>query len=150
MAAEGIDVAFRLGRLETHTLETHKLGSFWSILFASPDYLARRGQPQDLGDLAGHDCIIDTNRRTPRRWSFDAGAGETLVTLQGRFHVNSDHAAVELAVKDHGLAYAPIFALHEALPPGCWSRSCPPIRARPAPSERSTWKAASCRARSGP
>lgn len=118
LAAEGIDVAFRLGRLETQLLKTRKLGSFRSDLVASPDYLARRRQPQDLGDLAGHDCIFDTNRRTPRRWNFDAGAGETSVTVQGRFHVNSARAAVEQAVKGHGLAYAPRFALHEALATG--------------------------------
>lgn len=118
LAAEGIDVAFRLGRTETQSLKARKLGSFRSVLVASPDYLAQRGHPRDLGDLAGHDCIIDTNRRTSRRWSFDAGAGETSVTVQGRFHVNSARAAVELAIKGHGLAYAPRFALHEALTTG--------------------------------
>jgi DNA-binding transcriptional LysR family regulator len=118
LAAEGIDVAFRLGRLETHSLKTRKLGSFRSVLVASPDYLARRGQPQNLADLAGHDCIIDTNRRSPRRWSFDAGAGETSVTVQGRFQVNSARAAVELAVKGQGIAYAPRFAATEALAAG--------------------------------
>jgi DNA-binding transcriptional LysR family regulator len=118
LAAEGIDVAFRLGRTETQSLKARKLGSFRSVLVASPDYLARRGWPKDLGDLAGHDCIIDTNRRTPRRWSFDAGAGETSVYVQGRFNVNSARAAVELAVKGHGLAFAPRFALSEALATG--------------------------------
>jgi DNA-binding transcriptional LysR family regulator len=118
LAAEGIDVAFRLGRTETQSLKARKLGSFRSVLVASPDYLARRGQPKDLGDLAEHDCIIDTNRRTPRRWSFDAGAGESSVNVKGRFHVNSARAAVEFAIKGHGLAYAPRFALHEALANG--------------------------------
>lgn len=118
LAAEGIDVAFRLGRTETQSLKARKLGSFRSVLVASPDYLARRGQPQDLGDLAGHDCIIDTNRRSPRRWSFQSGSGEASVNVSGRFQVNSARAAVELAIKGHGLAYAPRFALHEALATG--------------------------------
>lgn len=118
LATEGIDVAFRLGRTETQSLKARKLGSFRSVLVASPDYLARRGQPQVPADLAAHDCIIDTNRRSPRRWSFVAGAGEASVNVQGRFHVNSARAAVELAVKGHGLAYAPRFALHEALAAG--------------------------------
>jgi DNA-binding transcriptional LysR family regulator len=118
LAAEGIDVAFRMGRTETQSLKARKLGSFRSVLVASPDYLARRGHPQDLADLAAHDCIIDTNRRTPRRWSFDAAAGETSVGVQGRFQVNSARAAAELAVKGHGLAYVPRFALREALAAG--------------------------------
>lgn len=118
LAAEGIDVAFRLGRTETQSLKARKLGSFRSILVASPDYLARRGTPHVPTDLATHDCIIDTNRRTPRRWSFDAGGGEISVNVTGRFHVNSARAAVELAVKGQGLAYAPRFALREVLAAG--------------------------------
>jgi DNA-binding transcriptional LysR family regulator len=127
LAAEGIDVAFRLGRTETQSLKARKLGNFRSVLVASPDYLARRGHPQDLGDLAGHDCIIDTNRRTPRRWNFDAGAGtgETSVNVTGRFQVNSARAAVELAVKGQGLAYAPRFVLREAIASGLVVRVLP-------------------------
>lgn len=118
LAAEGIDVAFRLGRTETQSLKARKLGSFRSALVASPDYLARRGLPQVPADLAGHDCIIDTNRRTPRRWVLGAdGAGEA-VTVQGRFQVNSARAAVDLAAKGLGIAYAPLFAMTGALATG--------------------------------
>ena len=118
LAAEGIDVAFRLGRTETQSLKARKLGSFRSILVASPDYLARRGEPKVPADLSAHDCIIDTNRRRPRRWSFDAGGGEISVNVAGRFHVNSARAAAGLAVCGHGLAYVPRFALQGALAAG--------------------------------
>ena len=118
LASEGIDVAFRMGRSDTLSLKARRLGGFGSHLVASPDYLARRGTPQDPAALAGHDCIIDTNRRTPRRWSFGSGAEEIAVTVQGRFQVNSARAAVELAIKGCGLAYAPRFALREALAAG--------------------------------
>jgi DNA-binding transcriptional LysR family regulator len=116
LAAEGIDVAFRMGRSDAQTLRARKLGSFGSVLVASPDYLARMGTPQSPADLARHDCILDTNRRTPRRWVF--GPGETAVTVQGRFQVNSARAAVDLAAKGRGLVYAPRFAVHEALKTG--------------------------------
>lgn len=118
LASEGIDVAFRMGRSDTLSLKARRLGGFSSHLVASPDYLARRGIPQEPAALADHDCIIDTNRRSPRRWSFGSGYGETSVTVQGRFQVNSARAAVELAIKGCGLAYAPRFALREALAAG--------------------------------
>lgn len=118
LAAEGIDVAFRMGRTETQSLKARKLGSFRSVLVASPDYLARRGEPRTPADLAGHDCIIDTNRRTPRRWVLGPeGAAET-VTVRGRFQVNSARAAVELAAKGLGIAYTPRFVLGAALAAG--------------------------------
>lgn len=118
LAAEGIDIAFRLGVTETQSLKARKLGSFQSMLVASPEYLARRGMPMAPEDLAAHDCIIDTNRRSPRRWSFDTDVDKASVNVTGRFQVNSARAAVELAVKGHGLAYAPRFALGEALAAG--------------------------------
>lgn len=118
LAAEGIDVAFRLGRTETQSLKARKLGSFRSVLVASPDYLARRGTPQVAADLALHDCIIDTNRRTPRRWVLGPESVAEAVTVQGRFQVNSARAAVDLAAKGLGIAYGPRFVLGGALAAG--------------------------------
>lgn len=116
LAAEGIDLAFRMGQTDTRSLKARKLGSFGSVLVASPDYLARKGTPETPADLTRHDCILDTNRRTPRRWSF--GSDEASAVVQGRYRVNSARAAVELAAKGQGLAYAPRFALREALASG--------------------------------
>lgn len=116
LAAEGIDVAFRMGRTDTQSLKARKLGSFRSILVASPAYLARRGTPRTPADLTRHDCILDTNRRAPRRWAF--GDGDAGVTVQGRFMVNSARAAVDLAANGRGLAYAPRFAMYADLAAG--------------------------------
>lgn len=118
LASEGIDVAFRMGRSDTQSMKARKLGGFSSHLVASPNYLARWGTPSRPAELADHACIIDTNRRNPRRWSFGTGTDETSVTVQGRFQVNSARAAVELAIKGRGLAYAPRFVLREALAAG--------------------------------
>lgn len=114
LATDGIDLAFRMGQTDTQSLKARKLGSFGSVLVASPDYLARKGTPETPADLARHDCILDTNRRASRRWAF----GDEAVTVQGRYRVNSARAAVELAAKGQGLAYAPRFALQDALASG--------------------------------
>ena len=118
LATEGIDLAFRLGRTETQSLKARKLGSFRSVLVASPDYLARRGAPTAPSDLAAHDCIIDTNRRNARSWAFGPDPTSLAVAVRGRFHVNSARAAVELAAKGLGIAYTPRFACTEALAAG--------------------------------
>ena len=116
LAAEGIDVAFRMGQTGTQSLKARKLGSFRSVLVASPDYLEREGIPRTPADLARHACILDTNRRAPRRWVF--GRDGSAVTVQGRFLVNYARAAVDLAAKGRGLAYAPRFSVYEALAAG--------------------------------
>ena len=117
-AAEGIDLAFRIGRSETLSLKARRLGISRSVVVASPAYLADRGPPLEPADLAAHACIVDTNRRTPRRWLFHGTAGEVAVDVQGRFHVNSARAAAELAAAGMGIACAPRFAVTAALARG--------------------------------
>lgn len=65
-----------------------------------------------------HACIVDTNRRAPRRWVFHKGKEELEVQVQGRFHVNSARAAAELAANGIGIAYAPRFAICDGLSDG--------------------------------
>lgn len=114
LAAEGIDLAFRLGRSGIQSLKLRKLGSFRSVLVASPDYLARRGRPEVPEDLTGHNCILDTNRRMPRRWVFGPEGQGRAIVVRGRYQVNSARAAVEMAALGLGLAYVPRFAAAEA------------------------------------
>jgi DNA-binding transcriptional LysR family regulator len=58
LVAEGIDVALRAGpRLEDASLIARKLASSELILAASPRYLAKRGHPRSLAELASHDLI---------------------------------------------------------------------------------------------
>lgn len=112
LASEGIDVAFRMGRPDMLSLKARKLGAFRSLVVASPDYIARHGMPLSPADLAGHSCIVDTNRRFPRRWVFALDGVEEIANVQGRFHVNSARSAVQLAANGVGIAYAPRFVLN--------------------------------------
>jgi DNA-binding transcriptional LysR family regulator len=118
LAGEGIDLAFRIGQSEMLSLKSRKLGEFRSLAVASPGYVAQHGAPGSPAALAEHDCIVDTNRRVPRRWTFRKAGAEHVAQVTGRFHVNSARAAVALAESGLGIAYAPRFALCEALAEG--------------------------------
>ncbi|PWE29865.1 LysR family transcriptional regulator [Maritimibacter sp. 55A14] len=118
LASEGIDLAFRIGVTDTLSIKGRKLGSFESVITASPDYLAEIGAPEMPEDLSHHACIVDTNRRSPRRWTLFRDGKELPVTVAGRFHVNSAQAACDLATDGHGIAYSPRFAAAKALESG--------------------------------
>ncbi len=118
LAAEGLDLTFRLGHFDQASLKVRRLGEFRSVLVASRDYLSRHGAPKAPEELSNHACIVDTNRRNPRRWMFHKDGVETIVNVTGRFHVNSATAAVELAADGLGLAYVPSFALRGTLNDG--------------------------------
>ena len=111
LAAEGIDLAFRIGTTDNLTIKTRKLGFIKSVIAASPDYLIRHGTPRVPEQLANHICIVDSNRRNPKRWAFQKDGSEVLITVEGKFHVNSARAACELAIDGHGVVYTPEFAI---------------------------------------
>lgn len=118
LASDGIDVAFRLGRSDMLSLKARKLGEIRSMAVASPAYLERHGAPQTPDDLNDHACILDSNRRTQRRWCFSRNGVDHVANVQGRFQVNSARAAAELAASGLGIAYAPRFAVCEGLETG--------------------------------
>ncbi|WP_238367238.1 LysR family transcriptional regulator [Mesobacterium pallidum] len=118
LASDGIDVAFRIGQSDMLSLKARKLGEMRSVAVASPAYVAAHGAPETPEALADHPCILDTNRRAPRRWSFRQGDLDRVVEVQGRFQVNSARAAAALARAGMGIAYGPRFALGAALAAG--------------------------------
>lgn len=111
LATEGIDLAFRLGTTDMLSMKGRKLGEMRTFLVASPDYLARAGMPTKPEDLIRHACIVDTNRRNPRRWVLRRDAADIAINVQGRFLVNSASAACQLAADGMGIAFAPRFAV---------------------------------------
>lgn len=118
LATDGIDLAIRIGTTETLSVKARKLGAFRVLAAASPAYLDEHGHPKHPRDLVGHSCILDTNRRAANRWVFRNDGIEEVVTVSGRFMVNSARAACELAANGQGIAYSPSFALHDAISDG--------------------------------
>lgn len=58
------DVAFRVGALPSSSLTAVKLGTAARRIVAAPDYLARHGTPLTLDDLAGHEVLGFSFRRS--------------------------------------------------------------------------------------
>lgn len=118
LAQHGIDIAFRIGEPNLQSLKVRRLGMVGSVVVASPAYLAAHAAPARPSDLAGHACIIETNRSHPARWSFGAGDAAVMVQVHGRFSVNSARIAADLACEGFGLALCPRFAVTDDLREG--------------------------------
>ena len=67
---EGIDVAIRVGPLADSGLKAERVGAVRQMLVASPAYLARRGAPATVADLAEHDLIGTMGPRWTSEWQF--------------------------------------------------------------------------------
>ncbi|MGD9427261.1 LysR substrate-binding domain-containing protein [Pantoea sp. NSTU24] len=104
---EGFDLAIRLGTLKDSSLIAHKLEDATLGIFASPDYLRRRGRPVTLGDLDQHDCIrfILPSSGKPMPWEFRDENGQPVdINVRSPCSVSDDVlGAVSWAVAGGGL-----------------------------------------------
>lgn len=107
LIAEGIDVAIRAGKVLEPTLVARRIGTSRSFLVASPSYLAARGTPATLDELAAHDCIAMLPSAGRAVWRLDSPDGPTEVVVAGRFHANSAQVLVKAALAGLGIALLP-------------------------------------------
>ena len=85
---EGLDAAIRVGPPADSSLIARKLCETTVILATLPACLAARGLPPKPADLAGHDCILDTDFRDPALGRLAAGVS---VAVRGRVsHANAE------------------------------------------------------------
>ena len=118
---EGLDVVIRGGELNDSRLMSKRLGSYRLHLIASPSYLAERGEPTKLSDLAQHACLHYRYPSTgklaawPVRHSKNA-AGE--LALPMTMVVSSLEALLYLARDGRGIACLPDFSFKAALATG--------------------------------
>lgn len=118
LVEEGFDVAVRIGQLSDSSLVARRLAAVRLVTCASPDYLARRGAPAGLHDLAGHDAIIDANAADPYVWSFGPQGDVSNVRVHGRLKFNGADACVTAARQGFGIVRTPAFAAAEDLREG--------------------------------
>lgn len=97
---EGIDLAVRIAHLPDSALIASKVGQVRWVLCASPDYIARRGNPKAPGDLTSHE-IIGYGPHSTERWSFRDG---TDVTLNPRLSLSTVSGTIEAAKRGMGIA----------------------------------------------
>lgn len=101
---EGFDVGVRIAHLRDSTLKAIRVGSVRRALYASPAYLAARGEPAVPADLGHHACLSVTGVTTSTtRWTFRRGRGTTTVTVAPRLVVNLAEPAIDSATAGLGI-----------------------------------------------
>jgi DNA-binding transcriptional LysR family regulator len=101
---ERADIAIRIGRLRDSQLRAKRLGRSAMVLVASPDYLARRGIPDEPNDLGNHTCLKFSFRRTVDSWPFRIGDRIIHRPVDGPFLGNSGEVVRLMAAAGGGIA----------------------------------------------
>lgn len=106
LTAEGIDCALRVGALQDSSLVARRIGLMRFVIAATPDYLARRGMPASIDELAWHDGIVHFSGRTGRafEWELQDGDAVRKVAVKSATAVNDAEANLILALQGLGLA----------------------------------------------
>jgi DNA-binding transcriptional LysR family regulator len=116
LVEEGFDAAMRAGALSDSSLVARRIAASPIGYYASPGYLAARGEPVLPNDLAAHDCIVFDARMAT--WPFTVRRKQVTVRVTGPVVVNSFASMRTLAVRGHGIARIPAFMVETQLAAG--------------------------------
>lgn len=100
---ENADVAVRAGPVDDPSLVARNIGVIQRGLFASPEYLARRGTPRTPEALLDHDCVVQRLLPSAFRWPFRGDGKVKVIDIKSRVLVDSGEAALQLAIAGCGI-----------------------------------------------
>lgn len=115
LVEEGLSCAIRTGELaDSSTLVGRRLGEFRWMTCASPGYLERHGEPQDVEALQAHECIGYALSRSGRvlDWEFEHASETSRFTPGARLVVNDADSYVDCGVAGLGIVRAGSYLLN--------------------------------------
>lgn len=123
----GFDCALRGGKLESSSLISRHLGDVRFGLFASPDWVARWGEPGQASDLTADHCIMMTGQKDgqTRPWDLQGPGGPCTISGPAGFETDDDQAAVDAALAGAGIVLCAEFAAAPHLATGGLVRILP-------------------------
>lgn len=103
---ERADIAIRVapGPLRGNQLMARKIGESAVAVVASPEYLARHGEPKTPADLTKHNLIGFNFARSVEGWPFRVDGALISIAAVGNTQVGDGEIARQLAVAGIGLA----------------------------------------------
>ena len=128
---DGYDVAMGLTPgLADSTLVSHRLGTTFSVLCASPAYLAKRGIPRDISDLRTHDCLQleMPSAALTDSWILESRYQQAVFSVNGPLRVNSPELLSAAVRANMGIGAIPAYAIVGCLKEGKVQRVLPQFR----------------------
>lgn len=104
---DDLDLAIRFGQPQDSSLIARQLAPNWRVLCASPEYLARHGEPETPADLARHTFIVLVTSTGPlNTFHFVVGGQpwDHVVPMSEAWETNDGALAREWALAGHGIA----------------------------------------------
>ena len=110
MVEGGFDIAVRDAELNDSTLVARKLAIDNRIVCASPDYLARHGEPRSPEDLLEHQCV---NLMGLETWGFETPEGQKSIKTKNRLRTDNGEAARDACVRGIGITISSTWCCYQ-------------------------------------
>lgn len=132
---EGIDCMIRVGPLEDSSMVARRIGMLKRVTCASPDYLARHGEPQEIADLADHHAVNFRASHGARAipWVFMIEGKPVEVRMNGSVTVNDSDAYVTCGLEGFGMIQPTLFMVLPNLRDGTLVEVLPDCNPKPKP-----------------
>lgn len=116
--ANQADVTIRVGDLADSSLVAIPLGTVARVIAASPDYLARHGEPQTGQDLQAHNCLLLQGFPQQAMWPFREKGKPIKVSVKGNVTSDSAETLLHAALSGAGIIRLGDFLGADALASG--------------------------------
>lgn len=110
-----IDISFRSGVLEDSNIVARAIGLKHSVCCASPEYLAKHGEPVHPKELGHHSCLLWGDTAQTQEWSFEDKNQDIKVVVGGRYSTDSHCLLAEAALSGLGIAKLPLLSIESYL-----------------------------------
>lgn len=107
LVEDRIDIAIRIGKLDTSSLIARKLAPNRRLICASPDYLGEHGVPKHPDDLKQHKCLCFAFSDGDRTWRFEKGGESLSRKVKGNMVANNSEMLRQAAINGGGLLMMP-------------------------------------------
>ena len=111
----GFDIAVRNSELKDSTLIARKLAPDNRIVCASPDYLAKFGEPGSPHELHRHCCV---NLAGLEKWIFNTADGHLGIKTEGSFRTDNGEAVRDACVDGLGISINSTWSVYRHLQRG--------------------------------
>ena len=101
------DLVINLGKPKLSRFAYRRLATLGRGVYASPDYLKRRGTPRSIEGFRDHECVVTGLQRREGVWSFTSQSRRRAIGVESRITVNSIRLARELVKNGAGLGLLP-------------------------------------------
>lgn len=107
IVSEGFDVVIRVGAVRDSSLIARTMGTFRSLLVASPAYVDAHGLPLTPEDVVSHSCLGFTNHPDWPNWVLEKDGQQTTIRPEGQLIANSSELLLASAIKGIGISLIP-------------------------------------------